>query len=179
LMFGVAAGVLVMALAGVFAMPELTQYYSQIALSATASHVRLLGFSLIGLTILVAGVAGWLGVAVARGRPRARLFSWVLCGATACGAATVLVLQPWEVVPWLPVVLRIAAAVVGMQAVAIAVLLSQPLSGRFFGSSRDADRDDQGQPPTNLDPAPAPAPAVLAPTASALPDAPGDYDPFS
>ena len=133
------------------------------------------GFSLIGLTILVAGVAGWLGVAVARGRPRARLFSWVLCGATACGAATVLVLQPWEVVPWLPVVLQIAAAVIGMQAVAIAVLLSQPLSGRFFGSSRDADRDDQGQPPTNLDP----APAVLAPTASALPDAPADYDPFS
>lgn len=176
-MFGVAAGVLVVALAGVFAMPDLTQYYSQIAQSATAGRVRLLGFGLIGFTILTAGVAGCLAFAVARGRSRARLFSWVLCGLTACGAVAVLILRPWEVVPWLPVVLQIAAAVVGMQSVAIAVLLSKPLSGTFFESSRGTDRDDPRQPPTTSDPTPV-TPDGLAPAAAAGPAAPADYDPF-
>jgi hypothetical protein len=178
LMFGIAAGLLVMALAGFFAIPELTQYYSQLAFTASASQVRLLGFGLIGLAILMDLVVGWLAVAVTRGRPRTRLFTWIACGVTACGAIAVLVLRPWAAVPWLPVVLQIAAAAVGMLSVAAAVLLAQPLSGKFFESSRGTNRADQGQPPTTVQPDLG-APAGLASAAATAPAAPADYDPFS
>jgi hypothetical protein len=181
-MFGIAAGLLVMALAGFFAIPELTQYYSQLVFTASASQVRLLGFGLIGLAILTASAVGWLAIATTRGRSRARLFSWILCGVTGCGAVAALVLRPWEVVPWLPVVLQIAAAAVGMLSVGVAVLLAQPLSGKFFELSRGTDGDDPHT-LTRVEPdlgAPdGPASATAAPPAAHAAPAAADYDPFS
>jgi hypothetical protein len=187
LMFGVAASILVMAIAGFFAMPELTQYYSQLTHSTTAGHVRLLGFGLIGLTILVTGAAGWLGLIVGGGQTRTRLFSWVMCGVVTAGAATVLVLSPWEVVPWFGMLLQIAAAVVAMLAVAAAVLLSQPLSGGFFRSPSDIERDESERllaeaklatmAPGGLVSAAPAAPSAVGPTTP--PVGPADYDPFT
>jgi hypothetical protein len=187
LMFGVAASILVMAIAGSFAMPELTQYYSQLTHSTTAGHVRLLGFGLIGLTILEAGVAGWLGFLVGRGQTRTRLFSWVLCGVITAGAAVVLVLSPWEVVPWFGMLLQIVAALVAMLAVVVAVLLSQPLSGGFFRSPSDIERDESERllaeaklatmAPGGLVSAVPAAPSAVGPTTPSA--GPADYDPFS
>lgn len=177
MMFGVAAGLLVMALAVGFAMPELTQYYSQITRTATAGRVRLVGFGLVGSTILLACAAAWLALAITRGRSRTRVFSWTSCGATACGAIAVLVLRPAEAVPWLATVLEIAAAVVAVQSISIAVLLSQPQSGKFFGPRRGADHDRR-TPPTPAS-SHGMAAAAFAPATTAEPPAPADYDPFS
>lgn len=179
LTFGVAASLLVMAVAGLFAMPELTQYYSVITLNTTpAGQVQLLGFGLIGATILVAGLVGWLAFGVGRGLPRTRVSTWVACGVLACASIAVLILRPWGAVPWLPLVLQIVAAVVVVQAVAVAVLLSRPLSGKYFELTRGTVRSDPPEPPPTATPAPV-APGYLT-SSGATPSAnPADYDPFS
>lgn len=177
LLYGVAAALLVAAIAVFLAVPQLAQIASVVDFTATAMSVRLRGYGAVVAVVLVAVAACWLGRATVRGHPRARLLGWALCGVTGCAALAVVVLQPWDAVSWLPLMLSVVAAIAAVAAAVSALLLARAVSVSFFELSRGAV---PAGPTPVVAVADSSAPPAMGATPVSSPQQPpaGDYDPF-
>ena len=146
LLSGAAALWVAAAIATFFALPQFSRYYSDLRGDADAGPlIVLLLVAVSTVALLAAGVYVLLAILTANGLFTARVFTWILVALSICVAVGILILDPYQAVPWHQRLNAIVAIVTMAFAVAAVVLLVLPASRAYFRTVQENRRLRQAQ----------------------------------
>lgn len=180
---GVAALALVGAIGALFAIPELGHYESDRARDDAAGELAAVGLVLYAaMAVVFSFLCLLLAILGGRGRPAARVLTWVLGGLTVCFNIGLLVIGPYDSVLWYRVLTQMAAWAAILLATGSAVLLALPTSHGYFRAMRAARQQQRllhFGPPSDYRPPshPMPPPGYQPPPSFGQPMPPPGYQP--
>ncbi|TVT41040.1 hypothetical protein FNH05_23085, partial [Amycolatopsis rhizosphaerae] len=141
LFVGVAALALAGGIGALFAIPELGHYESERAADDAAGKLATTGLVLYAvLAVVFSFLCLLLAILDGRGRSAARVLTWVLGGLTVCFNGGLLIVGPYDSVPWYRNLTQLAAVATVLLAIGSATLLALPASHGYFRAMRAARR---------------------------------------